>query len=332
MMIGIGIIGCGGMGRYHSRSLMQVPDVQITAAADMSGEALAAYAREFHPAHIYSDFHDLVNDAAVDAVLVCLPTYLHPPAVLAAAQARKQVFCEKPIAMTVQAAEEMIAACDKAGVHFMIGFVRRFDHDWGTFKRLVEAGAIGRPVVWRHVIASGGPRNPWYLDRDKGGGPIVDGAIHDIDFANWLFGEMVWATGTARSFKASSYDTVTVSIGYERGDELLLSWTWGLPFGATGMLGHDAIGPGGAVLFPGYYAEKELPSGLVADKQGAYIVDTGSDSGRRPEVFEKNDMFLDEMKHFVQCCKTGERPSVTGEDGLDALRVCLAALGEARKA
>jgi len=328
-MLGIGIIGCGGMGRYHSLSLMKIPDVRITAAADMSEEALGAYAQEFHPAHTYSDYCDLVDDAAVDAVLVCLPTYLHKPAVVAAAQARKQVFCEKPIAMSAEAAGEMIAACDKAGVYLMMGFVRRFDHDWGTFKRLVEAGTIGRPVVWRHIIASGGPKNPWYLDREKGGGPIVDGAIHDIDFANWLFGEMAWAEGTARSFKSSSYDTVTVSIGYRSGDELLLSWTWGLPLGATGMLGHDAIGPGGAVLFPGYYAEKELPAGLATESKGAYIVDTGTQ--RRAEVFDKNDMFLDEMRHFVECSKTGSRPSVTGDDGLRAIEVCLAALAKARK-
>jgi predicted dehydrogenase len=211
----------------------------------------------------------------------------------------------------------------------MMGFVRRFDHDWGTFKRLIEEGAIGRPVVWRHIVATGGPRNPWFLDKEQGGGPIVDGAIHDIDFANWLFGDVAWTEGTVRRFKATSWDTASVSIGYESGDELLLSWTWGLPTGAGGLHAQDAIGPGGSILFPHNVPPAEIPSDL-SPEQGLYLVDTGQE--KRPAVFAKNNMFLEEMVHFVECCETGARPSVTGEDGLRALKVALRALGGAREA
>lgn len=329
-MVNIGIIGCGGMGQLHSRSLAALDGARVVAAADASPEALQAYAEQFHPDRTYADFNALIEDGAVDAVVVCLPTFLHQPAVEAAARARKQVFCEKPIALSVAAAESMVEACAKANVHFMMGFVRRFDNDWGTFRRIVQADGIGRPIVWRHVIASGGPRSPWYNDRSKGGGPIVDGAIHDIDFANWLFGRMAWSEGVARSFKSSAYDTVTVSIGYESGDELLLSWTWGLPLGARGWNGQDALGPDGIVLFPGSYPASELPEGFASERLGAYVVDSGAD--RRLETFEKHDMFLEEMRHFVHCCNTGERPSVTGEDGVNAIRVCLTAIEEARKA
>ena len=329
-MLGVGIIGTGGMGKLHGASLGQIGDAQVVAAADSDPGALRAFADQFHPRHTYSDYQGLLQDAAVDAVLVCLPTYLHAPAVLAAAQAGKHVFCEKPIALDVRSAEQMVAGCYTAGVHLMMGFVRRFDSDWGAFRRMVHDGAIGRPIVWRHVIASGGPRSPWYMDRDKGGGPIVDGAIHDIDFAIWLFGKAAWYSGSARHFKASAFDTVTVSIGFGGGDELLLSWTWGLPLGAQGLLGQDAIGPGGAILFPGSVPVQDVPSGLVAEKQGVYILDRGH--GREPRIFDKNDMFLDEMRHFVRCCVTGERPSVTGEDGLRAIEVCLAALEQAHKA
>ena len=328
-MLRIGIIGTGGMGRLHATSLGKIGEALVVAAADASPEALRAFAQDFRPQRTYEDFRALVGDSEVDAVVICLPTYLHHLAVAAAAAAGKHVFCEKPISLDVRSAEGMVAACERAEVHLMMGFVRRFDNDWGTFKRMFEEGAIGRPVVWRHVIASGGPRNPWYLDKDMGGGPIVDGAIHDIDFANWLFGEAAWFTGSARSLKSSSYDTATVSIGYENGDELLLSWTWGLPYGALGLLGQDAIGPGGAILFPGSIPAQELPSDLDPEKTGAYLLDRGST--REPRLFEKNDMFLDEMRHFVHCCVSGEKPAVRGEDGLKAIKTCLSALERARK-
>ncbi|NPV08847.1 MAG: Gfo/Idh/MocA family oxidoreductase [Anaerolineae bacterium] len=329
-MVKIGIIGCGGMGRYHSRSLREIEGVGIVAASDADEEVLEAYAREFEPERTYTDFRHLVRDPSVDAVLVCLPTFLHPLAVLAAAEAGKHVFCEKPIALKEADAEAMIQACERAGVHLMVGFVRRFDNDWGAFKRLVEAGAIGRPIVWRHFAASGGPRSPWYLDRDKGGGPIVDGAIHDVDFANWLFGDMAWSQGAVRRFKSTAWDTATVSIGYEGGDELVLSWTWGLPSGASGLTGQDAIGPGGSILFPGSVPRDRVPADLSSDGVGMYLLDTGE--VQRPEVFRKNNMFLDEMRHFVHCCATGTRPAVTGEDGLRALRVVVRALQSAQEA
>lgn len=329
-MVNIGVIGCGGMGRHHSRSLAKLGDARLVAAADASAAALEAYSAEFHPQRSYADYGQLLHDSDVDAVLVCVPTYMHPPIVKAAAQAGKQVFCEKPIALSVEAASEMVEACDKAGVIFMMGFVRRFDNDWGTFRQMVQQNAIGRPIVWRHIIASGGPSSPWYNDREMGGGPIVDGAIHDIDFANWLFGRAVAFGGVARSFKSTAYDTVTVSIGYEGGDELLLSWTWGLPLGGRGLCGQDALGPGGSVLFPDSFKASELPADFDASTTGAYLLDTGD--ARRVVTFAKNDMFLEEMRHFLDCCQNGRKPSVTGEEGLAAISVCLRALAEARKA
>ena len=328
-MVNVGIIGCGGMGKLHSRSLKAIEGVRLAAACDIDAQALEAYAKEFSPARTYSDFGALVRDPGVDAVVVCLPTYVHKDAVLAAAAAGKQVFCEKPIALSEADAQEMIDACSQAGVILMLGFVRRFDNDWGTFKRLVEEGAIGRPVVWRHFMAGGGPHNSWFIDGEKGGGPIIDGAIHDLDFANWLFGPMAWCQGSARHFKSTSWDTVTVTIGYESGDELVLSWCWGLPKGAGGLHGQDAIGPGGTIFFPHSVPSGLVPADVPSDEQGAYWLDTGEE--KKPVLFQKHDMFLVEMEHFIDCCANGKQPVVTGEDGLKAIRVALQSLASARK-
>lgn len=328
-MVNVGIIGCGGMGKLHSRSLKAIEGVRIAAACDIDEQALKAYSDEFAPSRTYTDLTELVKDPGVDAVVICLPTFLHKPAVLAAAAAGKQVFCEKPIALSEADAQAMIDACAKADVILMLGFVRRFDNDWGTFKRLIEEGAIGRPVVWRHFMAGGGPHNSWFTEADKGGGPIIDGAIHDLDFANWLFGPMAWCQGSVRHFRTTSWDTATVTIGYEGGDELVLSWCWGLPAGAVGLHGQDAIGPGGTILFPHSVPKDRLPDDVPLDEKGVYLLDTGAD--KKPVLFDKHDMFLVEMEHFIDCCASGKKPVVTGEDGLKAIRVALMALETARK-
>jgi len=120
-----------------------------------------------------------------------------------------------------------------------------------------------------------------------------------------------------------------VTIGYESGDELVLSWCWGLPKGAGGLHGQDAIGPGGTILFPHSVPSGLVPADVPSDEQGAYWLDTGEE--KKPVLFQKHDMFLVEMEHFIDCCANGKQPVVTGEDGLKAIRVALQSLASARK-
>ena len=94
----------------------------------------------------------------IDAVWVCTPTFQHPAPVIAAAKAGKHVFCEKPMALKVADARRMANACRQADVRLTIGFVRRFDTQWGKLKEVVQSGAVGSPVIWR--FAWGGPPGP----------------------------------------------------------------------------------------------------------------------------------------------------------------------------
>src|SRR5205823_10973978 len=97
----------------------------------------------------YGDYRELVQDRNVDAVVVMTPTKLHKDVVLAAAAARKPIFCEKPLALALADAEEMKAAVERHGVFFQLGFMRRFDAGYAAAKRQLEAGAIGKPCVFR---------------------------------------------------------------------------------------------------------------------------------------------------------------------------------------
>ena len=156
-MANVGIVGSGGMGGHHSRSLDKIDSARIVACADISEPTRAKLAEAHAIENVFEDYRDLLAMDEVEAVFVCLPTFLHRDAVVAAAEAGKHVFCEKPISMSLKSAQEMIDACDRAGVKLMVGFVRRFDHFWGKMRDIVSSGAIGRPVLWRNCSASGGP-------------------------------------------------------------------------------------------------------------------------------------------------------------------------------
>src|SRR5690606_2444006 len=186
----------------------------------------------------------------IDMVDICLPTWLHEEVAVAAARAGKHVLCEKPMALTTESARRMHEAADQAGVLLMVAQCRRYSNDWLKIRELIHAGVIGRPVVIRTVRATRLGEG-WFVQKGRGDGPLLDGAIHDYDFARYIFGEAksVMASGTTFRSDATAIDTGTAIIRFEHGDELVVSWSWGLPPGARGGYLHDVIGPKGAIFF-----------------------------------------------------------------------------------
>ena len=195
-MLNIGFIGCGGIARNHASRLTHIRGARIVAAADVVADAARGFARDYGAPYHADDYRRILERPELDAVWVCTPTHQHPAPVIAAARAGKHVFCEKPMALTMAAARRMKKACDEHGVRLTIGFVRRFDAQWGKLKQIVQSGDLGTPVIWRFA-AGGRPANPWFRDETKGGGPLMDGAIHNYDYALQIF-------GPAASVQASS--------------------------------------------------------------------------------------------------------------------------------
>lgn len=324
----LGFIGCGGIGKHHSRYLQEVPDVEIAAAADANDDVLKGYREEFGVAKVYTDYTEMLSSEDLDAVLVCLPTFLHHEAVIKAAEKRINIFCEKPIARTISQGQEMIQACKESGVLLEVGFVRRFDNDWCKAKEVLESGVLGSPVVWRQTAASFGPDHTWFFDREKSGGPILDGMIHNFDFANFMFGKAVKVvSGLTRFKKTSAFDTGSVWVEYESGNIMSNFWSWGMPEKVSLFSSMDMVGPDGALVFPGTFDENEFSSHFDPEKENLFLLKKGG-GGVEPMASQKNDMFLDQMGHFVDCVRHGRQPRATGEDGLLALTVALTALQE----
>ena len=320
----VGVIGYGQIGPVHLNALQQMDDVEIAAVCDLVEAKAIAAQRRFGAERYFTDYNAMLNWDWVDVIHVCIPTYLHADATIKAARAGKHVFCEKPMAMSLADAEKMIEACDRAGVKLGLGFCRRFDSQWLKFAEIVHSGVLGSPVVWRSVTAGEGAPTPWFFDREKGGGPFMDGAVHNYDFSRLLFGKVSQVKADMRRLRTgtTAMDTGTAILDYESGDQLVLSWSWGLPRGAWGAALHDVIGSKGALRF-----ENPSKDPLVMDqtKRGALFV---SLPGGEIKTFqyERNNMYFDEIRYFIDCIKTGATPKVSGDNGFEALRIALAVL------
>jgi predicted dehydrogenase len=189
-------------------------------------------------------------------------------------------------------------------------------------KEQILAGVIGRPVVWRSVTGGAGPASKWFLDRRMGGGPLLDGAVHDYDFLRSMFGDGKLAMGSMKTFKSDStaLDTGTGLVRFESGDECVMSWSWGLPKGVGTPHHHDVLGPKGVIFFSA--PPDRITAGTDMTKYGAIrvVLEGGLEE---IELYEKKDMFVEQAKHFLDCVENKKEPLVGGLDGLKALEVWL---------
>ena len=331
-MLKLGFIGCGGIARHHAGTILrEVKGIRIAAGADLSAKARRLFREVAGEVDLYSDYDAMLRKADIDAVCVALPTGLHRQATVSAARRGKHVFCEKPMAMSLRDCDRMIAATEKADVKLMVGHVRRYDRDWGTWKKLVESGTIGRPVHWRQ-LSGGGQPGTWFLDARMGGGPFLDGCVHNWDYANWVFGEPKEAVGSLmRLASTTALDTGAVVVRYASGDEVVMCWSWGLPKGVRAGGISELLGPKGVIHFPGFLANGELPKGFDPVKQGAYCVQ--KPRGKRIVTFRRADMFAEEWRDFRDAIAENRAPQATAEGGRRAVAVGLAVLeaGRTRK-
>lgn len=324
--IRIALIGAGGIGAYHAARYDRVQNATLTTIVDVDEVRAWELAKAHSAPHVYTSFEESLRSGHFDAVDICLPTWLHAEVTVAAARAGKHVLCEKPMATSLDEAETMISAADAAGVILMIAQCRRYDNYWGTVRRVLEDGAIGGPVVWRDVSGGNGPGPAWFYDRRKGLGPLVDGAIHNYDFARTMFGEATTAYATGRSFKGmSAPDTGIAVVRFERGDELQLTWSWGLPKGVRSERALEILGPEGVLFFqpPSHVKVPESKEGwrqIVVVREDGEVV---------PYPYQPNDMYVDEMQAFVDSIAGTRKANPDGPDAKASLAIGMAVLESA---
>jgi len=319
----IGVIGAGGICTVHLPPLKERPEeVELAAAADVN-PAAKALTDQYAIPQFFSDYRRVLP--LVDAVLINVPTHLHAQMAIEALNAGKHVFLEKPMTRTMEEANAVAQAAAQSKGRLQIGFVRRFDDEWEGFRQAILAGELGRPITWRHVATSSGPEIRWFNEDNQGGGPFLDGAIHNYDFGMYTFGPVQWVFAHLRTINPqhTAFDTGTATVHFESGDELMVAWTWGVPQGSVAGGCFDFLGPRGTLL-----PKADLPADAT---KAQFTIYQGKESRtvasprRALEIGYKR-----QMNEFVDVALGKSEPRAGVREGLESMRVSLAVLQSGR--
>ncbi len=197
----IGLIGCGTIGRFHSRNIRGVQrservPMAYTSLADRESARTEAFAAITGANALFSDGAELIRDAAINTVYICTETAEHPSLLDEAAARGLHVFCEKPLARTLREVEEMVAAVERAGVINQVGLILRTSPVFTVIRDLMADPGLGA-LLTAHLRddqffpVRGHYNSTWRGDvRRAGGGTLIEHSIHDVDLFRWLFGEI----------------------------------------------------------------------------------------------------------------------------------------------
>lgn len=320
----VGVIGAGGISALHLQRLTARSDaVRLVALADINEQKAQTAAEKYGIERRTADYRDFLPD--VDAMLICVPTHLHASIAIECLEAGTAVFCEKPLARTLEEAEAIEKTAKHTGTPLQVGFVRRFDEDWLSFREVVQAGKIGNPVMWRQVMAANRPQAAWYNVEEIGGGPFLDGSVHTVDFALHTFGPAEWVFAHLRTLDSSltALDAGTATIRFASGDELMMAWSWGSPPGCSTGSVFELLGPQGTITWPLDEPEHAARRRLVINYgQSSEEVSFPMDSVA--QAFNK------QMDEFIEVANRRSEPRAGVQEGREALRLCLAILESGR--
>lgn len=228
-MLKVGLIGCGFMGAMHANCYRNIEGVELVAVADIRKEKAEGIAAG-EDIQIYGDGMDLIAQADVDIIDICLPTFLHAKYALAAMDKVKYLFVEKPVTLTVEESEAMIAKSKETGCQVQIGQVIRFWDEYVELKKIVDAGKYGKIVNANFRRISPRPDwgwQDWLLDASLSGGAAQDLHIHDMDYVLSLFGEPK-AYYSVKNTLCEKNSYVNTLMQYED-FVVTVEGTWGLP-------------------------------------------------------------------------------------------------------
>jgi len=319
--ITVGIVGAGRIGKIHAENIRYfIPEARIKAVADVVvSDKLGDWARALGIEKVTRDPREIMSDGEVDAVVICSSTDTHADMVIAAAQAGKHVFCEKPVDLTVEKVKRALAAVEQAGVKLQVGFNRRFDHNFRRVRELVQSGALGDPHLIRITSRDPAPPPPEYVK--VSGGIFLDMTIHDFDMARYLAGSEVvevYAKGAVlvdpAIGKAGDVDTAAVMLTFASGAIGVIDNSRRAVYGYDQRV--EVFGSKGCAT-----AANDTPSTVVVSgEQGV--------QGDKPLYFfleRYKQAFIDEMKEFFAALVQGKPTPVGGIDGLKPILIGLAA-------
>jgi predicted dehydrogenase len=317
------IVGAGFMGSTHARAYAGLPDTQVAAIVSRGSPRGTQLAAELGATHL-TDPAPVLDDPTIDIVDICYPSHAHEQLAVAALQAGKHVLVEKPLALSLDAAERILAAWRASGRLLMVGHVLRFWPEYVALAEVVTSGRIGRPLFANgYRLSSRPPDRGVFARPELTGGAVVDLQIHDDDQLNWLLGQPRSVYCQGRRGEGGGWDHVLTTVSYD-GAAGTLEASMLMPEGYPFSMGLRVIGEGGTVEYGFRAGGVSVEMGRQAGTSLAVYA-----PGREPEPLTPplHDAYEAEVAYFVDCVRRGQPPTVTTpEDALAALRVALAAV------
>ena len=314
----IGVIGMGRQGQIHSKNIAyRIPTAELVCASDISMEFVQRI--EVENVDLYDDYRKILEREDVDAVVIASSTDTHEPIIKEAAEAGKHIFCEKPIATTLEAIDEVLEVVEQQGVKFMVAFNRRFDPTFKRVREHVKSGNVGSPHIVN--ITSRDPAPPHLEYLKVCGGIFFDTTVHDFDMARYLSGDEiveVYATGNVlvdeRIGELGDLDTTMVLMKFESGAVGSINNSRKTGYSYDQRV--EVFGSEGCAQ-----AFNERPNQVeLTNPEGSHIdVPLYFNIERYPEAF------FGEMEAFANAIANNEEPPVTGQDGRIAVVLSMAA-------
>lgn len=317
----VGLIGGGGIASSHIAGFAKISDLaEIVAVADNSEVTLARRAAELH-ARPFTDFNEMIEQADLDAVDICLPHHLHTRAILAAAQAGLHILCEKPLCTDEAEAATILSAVRDSGITFMAAHNQVFRPVIREAKAAIDSGRLGK--IYSVALACA-----FRLDLDEssvgwrsnskiaGGGELIDTGFHPIYLLPYLIGETPTSVYSVLSNHRLGFlegeDSAELLLEFESGvvGRISTSWAYQPAIGADGVA---VSGSEGA---------------LFGDDE--HIVFRDNAGNEETLVLQRPDTFGAEIRDFAESVQSGSRPEQTADDGAAALRLVSAAYRSAR--
>jgi myo-inositol 2-dehydrogenase/D-chiro-inositol 1-dehydrogenase len=322
--IGVALIGSGRMGSFHAATLAQrLPGAQLAAVVDPAPGAAERLAAELRAASAYADPAQAFADPAVQAVVIAAPARFHADLIVAAAQAGRPVFCEKPAALSLADLDRALDAVRTAGVLLQVGFNRRFASDWAAARALLDQGALGTPRLLRSVTRDPGGFDPARVAPDT---IFNETLIHDFDTLSFLnpgaAAVAVYATADALVEPAwrdrGLLDTAVVTVTFDNGAIGIAEACFEAAYGYD--VRGEVLGSGGmATMGDG------RRTGMVFSSAAGRSVETA-----RSDQELMAGAYVAELATFVEAVRSGGPAAVGGQDARSALVIALAAAESVR--
>jgi UDP-N-acetylglucosamine 3-dehydrogenase len=312
-MVDIGILGSGAMGAAHADAYASIPGVRVAAVSSRSTEKAAALGQRIG-AEFYTDPDRILDDDKIDAISITLPTHLHEKYATAALERGKHVLLEKPMALTIESCDAIIATAEENRRILMIGQVLRFWPEYVAVANLIKEEKLGGPLSASAFRLSARPRwSEWFDHPDFSGGAVLDLHIHDLDTCNWLFGKPHSIYSRGLRGPTGSWDHVLSLLDYGT-CQAHVEASWMMPDGFPFAYGFSILYENSAIVFD--------PSREEAQRLRLFL----PSKDPMPLPFEKGNAYATQAAYFIDCICNDIRPQRgSAQQGRAAVATSLAA-------